>query len=104
MIKHLVIVRALININTFFPSLFKEAMDAFNDWFHHSKYAKPKEPVAPSGDNITFKEKVAYEHELLQHEKDLERWRNVVSVLGSVSTLKKIIINYILHIFYVWGI
>lgn len=98
MTKHLLII--LININKIFPSLFKEAMDAFNDWFHHSKYAKPKEPVAPSGDNVTFKEKVAYEHELLQHEKDLERWRNVVSVLGSVRNKN----NYNHTFFYIWDI
>jgi len=62
-----------------------EAMDAFNNWFHNSINAKPKQPVAPSGD-ITFKEKVAYEHELLQYEKDLERWSNVVKLLGTTAS------------------
>ncbi|GFS99260.1 nuclear pore complex protein Nup107 [Nephila pilipes] len=60
-----------------------EAMEAFDSWFHHSIHAKPKEPPAPTGDHITFKEKVAYEHEMQQHEKDLERWQSVVSNLAS---------------------
>lgn len=63
-----------------------EAMDAFNDWFHHSIHAKPKEPLAPSGDNVTFKEKVAHEHELQQYKKDMERWRNVVSILSTTAS------------------
>ncbi|KAF8770653.1 Nuclear pore complex protein Nup107 like protein [Argiope bruennichi] len=60
-----------------------EAMEAFDAWFHHSIHAKPKTPPAPSGEHVTFKEKVAYEHELQQYQKDLERWQNVVTNLGS---------------------
>ncbi|XP_035222943.1 nuclear pore complex protein Nup107-like isoform X2 [Stegodyphus dumicola] len=59
-----------------------EAMDAFSSWFHHSVQAKPKEPQPPSGENVTFKQKVAYEHEMQQYKKDLERWHTVVASLG----------------------
>nr|XP_015917142.1 nuclear pore complex protein Nup107 isoform X2 [Parasteatoda tepidariorum] len=62
-----------------------EAMDAFNAWFHHSLHAKPKEPQGP-GDHVTFKEKVAHEHEMQQYEKDLKRWKDVVSMLGSTAS------------------
>ncbi|GBM52473.1 Nuclear pore complex protein Nup107 [Araneus ventricosus] len=62
-----------------------EAMEAFDAWFHHSIHAKPKGPAAPSGEHVTFKEKVAYEHELQQYQQDLERWQNVVTNLGSAA-------------------
>ncbi|GIY30244.1 nuclear pore complex protein Nup107 [Caerostris extrusa] len=62
-----------------------EAMEAFETWFRHSFHAKPKEPPAPTGDHVTFKEKVAYEHELQQYQKDLERWQNVVANLASTA-------------------
>ncbi|GFR16748.1 nuclear pore complex protein Nup107 [Trichonephila clavata] len=62
-----------------------EAMEAFDSWFHHSIHAKPKEPPAPSGDHVTFKEKVAYEHEMQQYQKDLDRWQSVVSNLSSAA-------------------
>ncbi|CAL1282614.1 unnamed protein product [Larinioides sclopetarius] len=63
-----------------------EAMEAFDAWFHHSIHAKPKGPVAPSGEHVTFKEKVAYEHEQQQYHQDLERWQNVVTNLASDGT------------------
>ncbi|KAG8179404.1 hypothetical protein JTE90_026304 [Oedothorax gibbosus] len=63
-----------------------EAMDAFNNWFHHSIHGKPKQPPPPTGDHIGFKEKVAYEHEQQQFQKDLERWQSVVNMLGSTAT------------------
>ncbi|XP_054721117.1 nuclear pore complex protein Nup107-like [Uloborus diversus] len=63
-----------------------EAMDAFNEWFHHSIHSKPKEPVSPSGESVTFKEKVAHEHEMQQYERDLERWHEVVAMLGKTAS------------------
>lgn len=64
-------------------------MDAFNNWFHHSIHGKPKQPPGPSGEHVTFKEKVAHEHELQQFQKDLERWQSVVTMLGSVSIFRR---------------
>lgn len=55
-----------------------DAQEGFSDWFQHYHNAKPVTPVKPSG-TATFTEKVAYDHRMVQYNKELERWKSAVA-------------------------
>ncbi|XP_067007328.1 nuclear pore complex protein Nup107 [Anabrus simplex] len=70
-----------------------DAQEGFSDWFQHFHHAKPIPPVLPAGE-VTFTERVAYDHRKAQYKTDWERWK--MAMQHQTKTVKAQLFNVLM--------
>nr|CAD7396865.1 unnamed protein product [Timema poppensis] len=71
----------------------KDAEEGFIDWFQHFHHEKPECPALPIGE-VTFTQRIAYDHKLNQYNTDLERWKIAITQL--TKTVKRQLYNVLM--------
>nr|CAD7574978.1 unnamed protein product [Timema californicum] len=70
-----------------------DAEEGFIDWFQHFHHEKPECPALPIGE-VTFTQRIAYDHKLNQYNTDLERWKIAITQL--TKTVKRQLYNVLM--------
>nr|CAD7409469.1 unnamed protein product [Timema cristinae] len=71
----------------------RDAEEGFIDWFQHFHHEKPECPALPIGE-VTFTQRIAYDHKLNQYNTDLERWKIAITQL--TKTVKRQLYNVLM--------